>query len=1070
MKFLNLTFATALVLGLASYNAQAQNLAVNNDGSSADASAILDVKSTAKGMLIPRMTQTQRNAIATPATGLLIYQTDNTIGFYYYNGTVWTPMTAVAGWSLAGNGGTTAANFVGTTDNMPLNFRINAEKAGRIGLPTDASTFLGYQAGNSDDFSDNQNTFIGYQAGQNTTTGFWNTAIGYQALQSNVSTGANVAIGHLSLRLSTSANNVAVGWSSLTNNLTGTLNTAIGNGALINSDGNSNTALGLDAGKTNATGDFNTFVGTRADANANNLNNATAIGNGATVNASNKVRLGNNSVTATDAAGVLTYNVQGANSVTFPNNRGTAGQVLTTNGGGTTSWTTVSGADNLGNHTATTDLNLATNNLTNANNLTATGTATLGGNAYPTITGTAGQVLTTNGAGLTTWTTPTTLPAGTVNQTLRHNGTTWVANNNVLATANNLNIGGATETAGLRLNVAAGHINAAGGTTSHYFLGGSRFMHNTGSDNTFLGASSGNLTLTGISNTGIGTSALTALTTGINNVAIGHFSLFSNNAGQENTAIGNSALQSNTSGGGNTAIGIGAGSSNTTGISNTFIGEFASSSANNLNNATAIGANAVVNASNKVRLGDNAVTATDAAGVLTYNAQSATTSVTFPNARGTAGQVLTTNGGGATSWTTVDGLPTGTANQTLRHNGTAWVANNSVLATTNNLNIGGATETAGLRLNVAAGHINAAGGIGSHYRLAGNRFAHNTGTTSTFLGVNAGNLTTTGTNNTAVGAGALAAIAGGDDNSVVGAGAAAVLTGGANVIIGSQSAPNLGNGNENIIIGRSAAINLTGGDRNIIIGTRAMGSATGGPDDNIAIGRDALPVLATTGRENTGVGTFSLMGTTSGVNNTAFGHGTLSENITGSNNTGIGHEVTMTSGNFSNSTGIGAGVSIDASNKVRIGNTAVTVIEGQVAFTNPSDRRLKDNIVDSKLGLDFLMKLRPVQYTMKNGNGRTDYGFIAQELATLVNEKEVNLLNKDSEYYTVRYNDFISPTVKAIQEQQAMIKSQAEKIAALEKQLTDKDKTVGELKASLETQQQQINQILLQLQNATGKK
>lgn len=63
----------------------AQNVAVNGDGSNPDASAILDVKSTDKGLLIPRMTMAQRDAIATPAQGLIVYQTDNTPGFYYYD-------------------------------------------------------------------------------------------------------------------------------------------------------------------------------------------------------------------------------------------------------------------------------------------------------------------------------------------------------------------------------------------------------------------------------------------------------------------------------------------------------------------------------------------------------------------------------------------------------------------------------------------------------------------------------------------------------------------------------------------------------------------------------------------------------------------------------------------------------------------------------------------------------------------------------------------------------------------------------------------------------------------------
>ena len=62
----------------------AQSVGINNDGSLPSASAILDVKSTTKGMLIPRMTMAQRNAISTPATGLMVYQTDNNPGLYFF--------------------------------------------------------------------------------------------------------------------------------------------------------------------------------------------------------------------------------------------------------------------------------------------------------------------------------------------------------------------------------------------------------------------------------------------------------------------------------------------------------------------------------------------------------------------------------------------------------------------------------------------------------------------------------------------------------------------------------------------------------------------------------------------------------------------------------------------------------------------------------------------------------------------------------------------------------------------------------------------------------------------------
>ena len=69
-----------------------QGVGVNESGAAADASAILDVSSTTKGLLVPRMTQTQRNAISSPATGLLIFQTDNTPGYYYYTGSAWTAL------------------------------------------------------------------------------------------------------------------------------------------------------------------------------------------------------------------------------------------------------------------------------------------------------------------------------------------------------------------------------------------------------------------------------------------------------------------------------------------------------------------------------------------------------------------------------------------------------------------------------------------------------------------------------------------------------------------------------------------------------------------------------------------------------------------------------------------------------------------------------------------------------------------------------------------------------------------------------------------------------------------
>jgi len=95
MKKVKLSFLGMLLI--AGWNLTAQ-VAVNSDGSSVDPSAILDVKSTGKGLLITRMTQTQIEAIASPANGLTVYNTDDK-RFYYFDGadTKWKEIAVGAG-------------------------------------------------------------------------------------------------------------------------------------------------------------------------------------------------------------------------------------------------------------------------------------------------------------------------------------------------------------------------------------------------------------------------------------------------------------------------------------------------------------------------------------------------------------------------------------------------------------------------------------------------------------------------------------------------------------------------------------------------------------------------------------------------------------------------------------------------------------------------------------------------------------------------------------------------------------------------------------------------------------
>jgi hypothetical protein len=86
--------ASFIVLLLLISNLSFAQVGISTDNSEPNNSAMLDVKSSSKGFLPPRMTQAERNAIASPATGLMIFQTDNTSGYYCYNGTGWALTSA----------------------------------------------------------------------------------------------------------------------------------------------------------------------------------------------------------------------------------------------------------------------------------------------------------------------------------------------------------------------------------------------------------------------------------------------------------------------------------------------------------------------------------------------------------------------------------------------------------------------------------------------------------------------------------------------------------------------------------------------------------------------------------------------------------------------------------------------------------------------------------------------------------------------------------------------------------------------------------------------------------------
>ncbi len=202
---------------------------------------------------------------------------------------------------------------------------------------------------------------------------------------------------------------------------------------------------------------------------------------------------------------------------------------------------------------------------------------------------------------------------------------------------------------------------------------------------------------------------------------------------------------------------------------------------------------------------------------------------------------------------------------------------------------------------------------------------------------------------------------------------------------------------------------------------------------NTAIGYQAIKNTAD-GNYNTAIGYQALMRNVTGSDNTAAGYQALYYNQTGSNNTAIGYGAGPLVQNLTNTTAIGNGAEVTLSNTIRVGNTSVTTISGQVAFTATSDMRVKKDIAPSDLGLDFIMGLKPVSYRLKQGNGRLDYGFLAQDIEASLDGRITNMITRredEMKTYQLRSADLIAPLVKALQEQDAIIKRLEDKIAAI---------------------------------------
>ncbi len=293
-----------------------QNVGINETGSSPDGSAMLDISATNKGVLIPRMSRAQKFLIPSPADGLLIYQTDDTVGFWYYEKNNWVPLMrsitfgkGLTGGFIQGKGevdinkpGVTA-NTYGTDDEYPV---LTINDYGQITVATTKRFVDNDTLNEIQEISLSSDTLLlSKDGGFVHLKGFWSTE-GNSGLSStknflgtidniplrfrvndnwygelnnansNISFGlnsnknssgySNIAIGRDALSSNSGGYyNTCVGWESMYDNNTGNYNTALGARTLYdNTNGSHNIAIAYQALSSNTSGSYNIGIGFRS--------------------------------------------------------------------------------------------------------------------------------------------------------------------------------------------------------------------------------------------------------------------------------------------------------------------------------------------------------------------------------------------------------------------------------------------------------------------------------------------------------------------------------------------------------------------------------------------------------------------------------------------------------------------------------------------------------------------------------------------------------------------------------------------------------------------------------------
>jgi len=285
-----------------------------------------------------------------------------------------------------------------------------------------------------------------------------------------------------------------------------------------------------------------------------------------------------------------------------------------------------------------------------------------------------------------------------------------------------------------------------------------------------------------------------------------------------------------------------------------------------------------------------------------------------------------------------------------------------------------------------------------------------------------------------------------------------------NVALGYGTLTSNVDGSYNTALGHFALYDNVSTDNNTAVGAYALQKNT--TIENTAMGKYALR-FNVSGSRNVAVGHNALEVSETGTQNVAIGAYALDENETGDSNTAVGYAAGPISpvNNLDQATALGHATRTTASYQVRIGSASITSIGGEVGWSTLSDDRFKLEENSPIPGLDFILGLRPMSYTVNikqlkqflrseevegPETSEVQTGFSAQEVEKLAKRQGFQFSGIDAppnEYtpYALRYGQFVVPLVQAIKEQQALIQANQKRILEQEKELLALKKRLVEM-------------------------